>query len=229
MARLPRETEQQVRGRLARFGLDAARAGTKAAHLSGGEKARLALCLMCLDAPQFLILDEPTNHLDIDSREALVEALNDFPGAVVLISHDRHLVELVADRLWLVAGGRVQPYEGDLDDYRRLLLETDAGGGGPGRPAGSAPSRAERRSAGQRRSLVAPLREAARRAEQELARLSAELAAVEARLADPATYALGGNDPAILRRRLGELTGLVAAAEARWLEAESEIEQLQAS
>ena len=81
---------------------------------------------MCLDAPQLLILDEPTNHLDIDSREALVEAVNEFPGAVIVISHDRHLVELVADSLWLVAGGRVRPYDGDMNDYRQLLLETSA-------------------------------------------------------------------------------------------------------
>jgi ATP-binding cassette subfamily F protein 3 len=137
----------------------------------------------------------------------------------------------VADRLWLVAGGRVRPYEGDLDDYRRLLLETDAGGIGPGRQSASAqtPQGGDRLSAGQRRSLVAPLREAARRAERELARLSAERATVEARIADPATYAVGGGDPYRAAQALGELTRLVEAAEARWLKAEEEIEQLQAS
>jgi ATP-binding cassette, subfamily F, member 3 len=227
-ARMPKEAEQAVRARLARFGLGAERAETRARHLSGGEKTRLALCLMCLDAPQFLILDEPTNHLDIDSREALVDALNAFPGAVLLISHDRHLVELVADRLWLVAGGRVRPYEGDLDDYRRLLLETSA----PEQRAAAAVERPrpDRLSGAARRSLLAPLRQAARAAERELERLAAERAALEARLADPATYAAGGAaDPAALRKALAEVAARTEAAEARWMEAEEEIDRLEAA
>ena len=124
MARvMPRATPTVVRSQLARFGLDAARAETPVANLSGGEKARLLLALATRDAPQILILDEPTNHLDIDAREALVKALADFEGAVLLITHDPHLVELVADRLWLVADGTVRPFDGDLDDYRVLLSE----------------------------------------------------------------------------------------------------------
>ena len=94
-------------------------------QLSGGERARLNLALVTHDAPSLLILDEPTNHLDMETREALVEAVNDFSGAVVLVSHDWHLLELIADRLWLVADGTVQPFEGDLEDYRRLLLERE--------------------------------------------------------------------------------------------------------
>lgn len=242
-ARLPKETVQQARARLARFGLGSERAETAARHLSGGEKTRLALCLMCLEAPQLLILDEPTNHLDIDSREALVEALNEFPGAVVLISHDRHLVELVADRLWLVADGRVRPYEGDLDDYRRLLLETSGGGNGRSALARGAQTTAaatasagderprqaaeqQRLPAAERRSRLAPLRQAARQAELDMRRLATERARLEARLADPATYAVGGGDAAALRRRLSELTGEAAEAEARWLAAEERIEGL---
>src|SRR5580692_9228820 len=119
MARvMPRATATVLRGQLARFGLDAARADTPVANLSGGEKARLLLALATRDAPQLLILDEPTNHLDIDAREALVKALADFEGAVLLITHDPHLVELVADRLWLVGDGTVRSFDGDLDDYR---------------------------------------------------------------------------------------------------------------
>ena len=169
------EREQQTRAWLARFGLGQDQARTKARHLSGGEKTRLALALMCLDAPQLLILDEPTNHLDIDSREALVEAVNEFPGAVIVISHDRHLVELVADRLWLVADGRVRPYDGDMDDYRRLLLETS-------RRAARSPSaaRVDRRPAGERRSLLAPLRQRVKEAEREIERLDQERARIEA-------------------------------------------------
>ena len=106
---------------MARFGLDADRANTRSSSLSGGERARLLLALATRDAPQLLILDEPTNHLDIDACDALVRALGEFTGAVLLITHDPHLVELVADRLWLVDGGTVQPYEGDMDDYRVLL------------------------------------------------------------------------------------------------------------
>jgi len=120
---LPRATPTQVRGQLARFGLDANRAETPIANLSGGEKARLLLALATRDAPQLLLLDEPTNHLDIDAREALVKALADFQGAVLLITHDPHLVELVADRLWLVADGTVRPFDGDLDEYRVLLAD----------------------------------------------------------------------------------------------------------
>src|SRR5271166_5494982 len=120
---LPRATETVVRSQLARFGLETGKAETPVADLSGGEKARLLLALATRDAPQLLILDEPTNHLDIDARDALVRALADFQGAVLLITHDPHLVELVADRLWLVTDGTVRSYDGDLDDYRALLAE----------------------------------------------------------------------------------------------------------
>ena len=109
-----------------------------AGRLSGGEKARLTFALISALEPQILVLDEPTNHLDIDSRAALIEAINEFPGAVLLISHDRHLVELSADRLWLVAGGRVRPFEGDLEDYHQSL----AAGPADGRPTGPSRRRA---------------------------------------------------------------------------------------
>jgi ATP-binding cassette subfamily F protein 3 len=120
---LPDATPPQVRSQLARFGLDRDRANTPTAKLSGGERARLLLALATRDAPQLLILDEPTNHLDIDACDALVRALSEFSGAVLLITHDPHLVELVADRLWLVDGGTVAPFEGDMDDYRLLLAK----------------------------------------------------------------------------------------------------------
>ena len=114
----------KLRAHLAGFGLLAAQAETEVARLSGGQKARLSLLLATLDAPHLLILDEPTNHLDMESREALVEALTAYNGAVVLVSHDMHLLSLVADRLWLVANGRVTPFDGDLEGYRALLLGT---------------------------------------------------------------------------------------------------------
>ena len=120
---MPGEPEGKIRGRVARMGLSSEKMDTKARDLSGGERARLLLGLITFDAPHLLILDEPTNHLDIDSREQLVMALNDYEGAVILISHDRHLVEASAERLWLVARGGVSPYDGDMEDYKRLILK----------------------------------------------------------------------------------------------------------
>ena len=120
---MPKEPETRLRAQLGRFGFGADRADISACKLSGGEKARLLFALVSRGAPQLLILDEPTNHLDIDSRQALVQALGAYEGAVILVSHDPHLVHLIADRLWLVAEGTVRPYDGDIDDYRRLLTE----------------------------------------------------------------------------------------------------------
>ena len=119
----PDENPARLRARLAGFGLMEAQAETRVGALSGGQKARLSLLLATIDAPHLLILDEPTNHLDIDSRRALLDALNEYEGAVVLITHDRSLMELVADRLWLTADGTVQPFGGDMDDYARLVLD----------------------------------------------------------------------------------------------------------
>lgn len=118
---MPGASEQKVRAFLGRFGFGQNRAETRISNMSGGEKARLLLALMAREAPELLLLDEPTNHLDIDSRQALIQALNEYPGAVMLISHDPHLVELTADCLLLVDDGKVRPFEGDLEDYRRLL------------------------------------------------------------------------------------------------------------
>ena len=217
MARaMPRALPPAVRAQLARFGLDADRADTPTAQLSGGERARLLLALATRDAPQLLILDEPTNHLDIDARDALVRALAEFGGAVLLITHDPHLVELVADRLWLVADGTAKPYDGDLDDYRGLLVER-------ARPVrAEAPTRRDdRRDRAQARVQSAPLRKQARDAEAALARLSAERAQLEARLADPALYALGRTaDVTAAQTRLAVIARETEAAETAWLEAE---------
>jgi ATP-binding cassette subfamily F protein 3 len=222
MARvMPRATQTVVRSQLARFGLDAARAETPVANLSGGEKARLLLALATRDAPQLLILDEPTNHLDIDAREALVKALADFEGAVLLITHDPHLVELVADRLWLVADATVRPFDGDLDDYRALLAER-------ARPAGKAEiagRKDDRRERAAARAALAPLRKQARDAEALLAKLTAERVAIEAKLADPALYVPGRvNDVAAANARLASIRREAEAVEAEWLAAAEALE-----
>jgi ATP-binding cassette, subfamily F, member 3 len=218
---LPRATQTVVRSQLARFGLDAARAETPVDHLSGGEKARLLLALATRDAPQLLILDEPTNHLDIDAREALVKALADFEGAVLLITHDPHLVELVADRLWLVADGTVRPYDGDLDDYRALLAER-------ARPVGKVElvgRKDDRRERAAQRAALAPLRKQAKDAETLLAKLAAERVAIEALLADPGLYVSGRvHDIATVNARLASIRREASAAEAAWLAAEEALE-----
>jgi ATP-binding cassette subfamily F protein 3 len=222
MARvMPRATETVVRSQLARFGLDAARAETPVAKLSGGEKARLLLALATRDAPQLLILDEPTNHLDIDAREALVKALADFEGAVLLITHDPHLVELVADRLWLVADATVRSFDGDLDDYRALLVERAR----PAAKAETAARKDDRRERAAARAAQAPLRKRAKDAETLLAKLTGERAAIEAKLADPALYAPGRvGDVAAANARLASIRREAAAAEAAWLAAEEALE-----
>ncbi len=223
MARaLPRATPPQLRAQLARFGLDADRADTKVASLSGGEKARLLLALATRDAPHLLILDEPTNHLDIDAREALVRALAEYRGAVLLITHDPHLVDLVADRLWLVADGTVRPFEGDLDEYRGLMADRAR----PAARADAAPSRRdERRDRAEARVATAPLRRQAREAEARMARLATERAAIEAKLADPTLYRPGRvAEVTAAQTRLAVIGRESEAAEAAWLEAEEALE-----
>jgi ATP-binding cassette, subfamily F, member 3 len=134
----PDDSESSRRSRLAQFGLSFDKQETTVANLSGGERARLLLNLVAMAAPHLLILDEPTNHLDIDSRRALLDALNDYEGAVVLITHDRSLIELVADRLWLTADGRIKPFAGDMDDYARFVLDRARVGSAPAQPTAGA-------------------------------------------------------------------------------------------
>jgi ATP-binding cassette, subfamily F, member 3 len=227
-ALLPDALPEAVRTRLGGFGFGQEKALFPVGELSGGERARLNLALVTHDAPSLLILDEPTNHLDMETREALVAALTEYSGAVVLISHDWHLVELVADRLWLVEGGTVRPFDDDLDAYRRRLLsrEEAAPERGNGATSSSDPRRAARRGAAERRIALEPLRRKSRHAEQMAARLAAEQRAIDTQLAAPGAF--GGRGPALadaLKRR-AELARLIAEAETAWIEAESEIERI---
>jgi ATP-binding cassette subfamily F protein 3 len=219
---MPRATPPQVRSQLARFGLDRDRAETKVEKLSGGEKARLLLALATRDAPQLLILDEPTNHLDIDAREALIKALADFSGAVLLITHDPHLVELVADRLWLVADGSVRPFDGDIDDYRALLVEKSRNAN---KGDAAITRREDRRDRAEARAALAPLRNQAKDAESRIAKLDAERAALQKKLADPALYEPGrAAEVTAVQTRLAAIARAVEEAEALWLTAHEALE-----
>jgi ATP-binding cassette subfamily F protein 3 len=195
------------------------------AALSGGERARLNLALVTHDAPGLLILDEPTNHLDMETRESLVAALADYAGAVVLVSHDWHLVELVADRLWLVENGTVRPFDGDLDAYRRRLEERDAAEDERIAKSGERdPKRQARREAAQARLALEPLRRESRRAEQAAALLAAEQQDIDRQLAAPQAFGGGTGLTEALKRR-ADLVRRIAEAEAQWLAAEEAIER----
>ena len=225
---LPLETPERLRTRLGGFGFGQSLVQVPTGSLSGGEKARLLLALMSRAAPQILLLDEPTNHLDVDARQALIEALNDFQGAVVLVTHDPHLIGLVADRLWLVADGGVAPFDGDLEDYRRHLLEQRRNARGENRASGrdGAPNRKDqRRAAAEARAAVADLRRSARDAESRVGRLAHRKAALEARLADPAVYDGPTAELQALQVKYGELKQEVASAERDWLAAASALEE----
>lgn len=230
-ALLPKAGPTEVRSRLGAFGFGQALAETPVGQLSGGEKARLLFAMMAVDAPNMIILDEPTNHLDIQAREALVEAVNDYPGAVILISHDRHLIEACADRLWLVAGGTVKAFDGDMEDYRRQVL-AGAFEDGPvksGQDQTSGSDRKEaRREAAKAREARAPLVKKIKTIEAQLEKLTREMAAIDTALADPKVY----NDAprlADLGKKRADLQRAQETAEMDWLAAQEELEAAEAA
>jgi len=214
-------TPLELRTQLGGFGFSAEKALTKVGDLSGGERARLMLALATLDKPNLLILDEPTNHLDIDARAELLAALNDFDGAVVLISHDRRLIESTAERLLLVAGGRALPFDGDLDDYRRLLLAADEA---PRAPEPKLTKEDARRVAAVKRAQLKPLKDKADAAEHEIARLTAELAKYDKALADPLLFVHDPGKGASVSKKRAEAARKLVDAETRWLEAHAAYE-----
>ena len=223
---LPKATPPQVRAQAARFGLDADRVNTKVGAMSGGEKARLLLALATRDAPHLLILDEPTNHLDIDARDALVRALADFEGAVVLISHDPYLVDLVADRLLLVANGKVTALDGDLASYAASVTEGSTSSGGGSRDNSRKNDRAEgKKERAEARSKTAPLRQAVKDAELRIAKLTAEKDLLEKKLAEPGIYSAGkAKDLGYINQRIAAIKRETGLAEQVWLEASSALE-----
>jgi len=226
-ALMPEAGEAQVRSRVAQMGLAAAKMMTAARDLSGGEKARLMMGIAAFGAPHLLILDEPTNHLDIDSREALVHALNDYRGAVILISHDRHLIEACADRLWLVANGTVEPFGGDIEDYRRLVLGRTESAADPGKPPKPGLQKETRRSGAARREALAPLRKRIKEAERQIETIRAEIQTLDRQLADPEIYRRDPTEAARLAKARADRAHDGAGAENEWLELSEELEQLE--
>ena len=222
---MPDATEAQKRAHLGKLGFGIDTADTPAGDLSGGEKARLLFAIASFEGPHLLILDEPTSHLDVDAREALIHAVNTYEGAVILISHDRHLLEACADRLWLVKDGTVTPYDGDMVSYREECLSERGTGRAtrsePGHEAGdSRGSRQEqRRESAVRRAALAPLKKAMTKKERKVDAISAEIAALDEQLGDMALYENDPDKANLLSRQRGELAKSLEQAEADWLEA----------
>jgi len=223
---MPGKTPAAVRAQLGRFGFSGDKATTQVRKLSGGERARLALALITREAPHLLILDEPTNHLDVDAREALVQALNSYSGAVVVVSHDRHMVELTADRLVLVDGGTAREYDGSLEDYMAFVLSS---AGAAKRPE-QGTRKKDRRAAADLRAQSLDLRRAAETAEADVARLTAERSAIDRAMFDPAgaAPALAKLPMSTLARMHAETSTALDQAELAWLEISERLERINA-
>ena len=240
---MPDAPEAKVRSKAAQIGFPASKADTPVKLLSGGEKARLMLGLATFHGPHLLILDEPTNHLDIDSRTALVNAINDYPGAVMLVSHDRFLIEACADRLWIVSGGTVKTFDGDMDDYRTYVLgaakaekrgkpapepgaarpKTEKRGKPAPEPGAARPKTEERKEAAGKRVALGPLKQKLNLAEARMAKLNGLIEKVDAALANGA-FAREPDKALQLSRQRADLEAALAAAEEEWLLLGEELE-----
>jgi ATP-binding cassette subfamily F protein 3 len=222
---MPDQPESKVRGKVGAIGFSGLAANHAVKTLSGGEKSRLLLGLATFAAPQLIILDEPTNHLDIDSRGALIEAINDYPGAVILVSHDRYLLEACADRLWLVQGGKVASFDGDLDDYRRMVLAGESQGITVGSKSSARVDPVQaRRAAADKRAETAPLRKRISQAETVIAQLTRQLAKLDVTLADGALFASDPARAAELSKTRAQVVAAIAKAEQEWLAASTALE-----
>jgi ATP-binding cassette subfamily F protein 3 len=220
----PKMNLTELRTQLGGFGLPADKQLTKVGNLSGGERARLMLALATLDKPNVLILDEPTNHLDIDARAELLAALNDFNGAVILVSHDRRLLESTADQLWLVADGGVHPFDGDLDDYRRFLLSGDNAPARREEPVVKFTKEEARRDAAEKRRRLKPLKDNVDAAEHEIANLSVEIAKYDRVLADPLLFSQDPQKAKNVSKKRADAVKKLADIESRWLKMQEEYE-----
>ena len=224
--KMPGVSDAKVRGHLGRFGLEQEKANTKTSNLSGGEKARLVLATITTQTPHLLLLDEPTNHLDIDERGALGRALNDFEGAVILVSHDPNLVSLVADRLWIIKDHTCTPFDGDVSDYRKQILDDGRQARRQDRLGTTTGDsrREDRRKRAELRSARAKLQNAVKNAEKEMERISTERDKISAKLSDPKIYEGPTADFAILAKLKAELDNRLATPESNWLEAQEALE-----
>ena len=216
-----------ARTRLGGFGFSGLKAETQIASLSGGEKARLLLAIATLDRPNLLILDEPTNHLDIDGREELLNALNDYEGAVLLISHDRRVIEACADRLLLVADHRVERFDGDMDDYRDLILSRDEASGAEAAATRPSSKAGQRRVAADRRFALKPLKDAMDKCEREVTRLHSELEKLDLELAAPGLFEQQPAKGTELAKLRADAARRLSAAEACWITAAEQYEAAQ--
>jgi len=226
---MPQAGEAQVRARVAQMGLATEKMATAAKDLSGGEKARLLMGLAAFHAPNLLILDEPTNHLDIDSRRALIEALNDYDGAVILISHDRHLIEATVDRLWLVNEGTVKVFEGDLEEYRDLIVSAGRRKDDKPQASDEPASKSEQRKVNaEKRASLAPLRKKINETEALTAKLEKLIQALDKELADPTLYDKSPAKAAQKAKERSDAAAKLAEAEEEWLMLSSEYEEAMA-
>ena len=229
---MPDTTEAKIRARCASIGFPNVKADTRITELSGGEKARLLMGLATFNGPSRVILDEPTNHLDIDSRAALIDAINEYEGAVILVSHDRRLLEACADRLWLVANGTVKSFDGDMEDYQRYVLDMARGSEGSGqkakdalKPAAEAPKREPTRT----RKDAQPLRKKIEAVEDRIQKFEALMQRIDATLAKPDVFAKDPAKAGQLAQQRSELERALARAEAEWLELSNEYDEAMAN
>jgi len=224
---MPDSSESQRRSKLAQWGLGFDKQETTVANLSGGERARLLLNQVAMEAPHLLILDEPTNHLDIDSRRALLDALNEYDGAVILITHDRSLMELVADRLWLAADGTIEPFDGDMEDYAKFVLDKARVAARAPTQVAEPPKAAPPPPPAPRAKVpTGPARRRAEAAEAALARATTALSEIDKKLTDPVIFAKDPAQAAALGRKREAAQVAVNAAEREWLEAQEAYEAL---
>ncbi|UYN99877.1 MAG: ABC-F family ATP-binding cassette domain-containing protein [Devosia sp.] len=218
---MPMDNEAKRRSRLAQMGLTTSRMDTKAKNLSGGERARLLMGLITFSGPSMMILDEPTNHLDIDSRDALVHALNEYEGAVLIISHDRHLIEATCDTLWIAEGGTIRELDEDLDSYQRSITSSKDGKGSGG---GTGARKLSKQEAAARRAELAPLKASIKDAETRMARLNGEIEKIEAQLADPKVYNGSPERVIALGKDKARYSADLSTTEENWLALSAELE-----
>lgn len=219
---MPLDNEARRRSRLAQMGLTTSRMDTKAKNLSGGERARLLMGIITFAGPGMMILDEPTNHLDIDSRDALVHALNDYEGAVLIISHDRHLIEATCDTLWIAENGGIRELDEDLDTYQRNITSTKEGKGSGGGGAGK--NKLSKQEAAARRAEVAPLKNSIKDAETKIARLKVEIDKIDVQLSDPKVYNGAPERLIALGKDKARFAADIETTEEQWLALSAELE-----